>query len=76
LEVLASVTVALLVQHDIQQRSVDLKPAVVLNETQLPEFVHEEIHSRARGADYLRQRFLRYFGEYSVGLVVCAITGK
>jgi hypothetical protein len=32
------VTVGLLVQHDIQQRSVDLKPAVVLNETHLPEF--------------------------------------
>jgi len=33
----------LLVQHDAQERSVDLKSAVVLNETQLSEFVHEKL---------------------------------
>jgi hypothetical protein len=34
-----------LVQHDAQERSIDLNPAVVLDESQLPEFVHEEIHA-------------------------------
>ena len=33
----------LFVQHHTQERGIDLKTAVVLNETQLPEFVHEKI---------------------------------
>jgi hypothetical protein len=35
--------VCLLVQHDAQKRSVDLKAAVVIDEAQFPELVHEEI---------------------------------
>jgi hypothetical protein len=66
----------LLVQHDTQERSVDLKAAVVLDETQLAEFVHKEIDARARGADHLCQRLLRHFGKYSVSLVFFAVTGK
>jgi hypothetical protein len=51
------------VQHDTQERSVDLKTAVILDEAQFPELVHEKIDSRARCADHLRQRFLLYFGD-------------
>src|SRR4029077_17342175 len=47
------------VQHDTQERRCDLKAAVVLDETQFPELVHEKIDPRARRADHLRQRFLR-----------------
>jgi hypothetical protein len=33
----------LLVQHDAQERGIDLNPAVVLDETEFPELVHEDL---------------------------------
>ena len=33
----------LIVQHDVEQRTVDFEPAVVVNESQLPEPVHEKL---------------------------------
>ena len=41
------------VQHDTQERSIDLNATVVLDETQLPEFVHEQIDPSARCAYHL-----------------------
>jgi hypothetical protein len=35
----------LLVQNDSQQRLIDLNFAVVFDEAQFPEFVHEKIHA-------------------------------
>jgi hypothetical protein len=66
----------LLVQDNTQERSIDLKPAVVLDESELSEFVHEKIDPGTGCADHFRQRFLRHFREYSVGLVFLAITGQ
>ena len=37
-------------QNNVEQRAVHLQPAVVVNEAQLPEFIHEEIYTAARGA--------------------------
>ena len=37
-------------QNNVQKRPVDLHLAVVVNETQLPEPVHEETDPRAGGA--------------------------
>jgi hypothetical protein len=67
---------SLLVQYNTQERSVDLKSAVVLDESELSKFVHEKIDPGTRCADHLRQRFLRHFGEYSVGLVFLTVTGQ
>ena len=47
-------------QHNAQERGIDLKTAVVLDKTKLPEFVHEKIDARARCADHLRQRFWKH----------------
>ena len=49
----------LIVQDDRQQGTIDRDIAVVLDESELPELVHEEVHAGARGADDLGQRFLR-----------------
>jgi hypothetical protein len=38
-----SVRSSLFVQHHTQERSIDLKPTVVLDEAQLAEFVHEKV---------------------------------
>ena len=56
LRVLASVA-----QHHAQEGVVDLQAAVVVDEPELAKLVHEEVDPRARGADHLRQDFLRHF---------------
>ena len=47
------------VENDREQRVVNRDIAVVLDESQVPELVHEEVHARPRGPDHLRKRFLR-----------------
>jgi hypothetical protein len=37
--------------------------SVVVNETQLAEFVHEVTHARPSRADHLSERLLTYVGE-------------
>jgi hypothetical protein len=55
------------VQNYIEQRAVDLQPAVVVNKTQFPEAVHEKANSRASGANHLGQRLLADFGDHGFG---------
>src|SRR6476660_971579 len=62
-------TLVLVVQDNTQEGIVDVKSAVVLDEAQLPEFVHEKIDPWACCADHLRQHFLRHFGKYLLRLV-------
>ena len=51
----------LVVQHDIQQRTMNFDMAVVIDETELSKSVHEEANARSGRADHLRQRFLADF---------------
>jgi hypothetical protein len=48
----------LFVQDDTEEGIVHLNLAVVLDEAQFPEFVHEEIDSGPRCANHLRQHLL------------------
>jgi hypothetical protein len=41
-------------QEDVEERAVNVKAAVVFDEPQLPELVHELIDSRPSGPDHLR----------------------
>jgi hypothetical protein len=50
-------------QDHTQKRVVDLQAAVVLDESELPKFVHEEVHTRTRRPHHLGERFLRHFRE-------------
>ena len=46
--------------------------AVVIDESQLAEAVHEEVHTRAGGADHLREHFLTDFRDHGLRLAVLA----
>ena len=52
---------------------IDLEAAVVVDETELLELVHEEVHARARRADHFRQRLLRDPRQHAMGLVRLAV---
>jgi hypothetical protein len=64
------------VQNYTQQGRVDVDAAIVLNEAQFLEFVHEKIDSGARGTDHFRQHLLRYFGKLFLRLVFPAILSE
>ncbi len=59
--------VRLVVQDDIEQRAVNLQAAVVGNEAQFSEPVHEKAHPRAGCADHFRQHLLTDLGNNSLG---------
>ena len=54
----------------------DLKSAIVMNEAQFPEFVHEKIHPRSRCANHFRQHLLRYFGKHLLRLGFRAVASE
>ena len=61
---LRHVSVKLVVEDNTQEGIVDVDLAVVLDEAQFPEFVHEKIDPGPRCANHLRQHLLRNFGEH------------
>src|ERR1039457_4222188 len=62
----------LVVQHYIEQRAMDLQPAIVVNKTQFSEPVHEEADPRAGCANHLRQHLLTDLGDYRLGYAFLA----
>jgi hypothetical protein len=50
-----------LVQNHTQQGIMDFQIAVVVDESELPKFVHKDAHAWSRSADHLRQRRLADF---------------
>src|SRR6266481_3704221 len=63
----------LLVQDNTQEGIVDLDLAVVLDEAQFPELVHDKIDPRPRCANHFRQHLLRYSGKHLLRLALRAI---
>jgi hypothetical protein len=65
---------SLLVQDNTEERIVDFDSAVVFDETELPQFVHEHIYTGASCPDHSRQSLLRYLRQYLFWLVLLAIS--
>jgi hypothetical protein len=63
----------LFVQDNTEEGIVDLNLAIVLDEAQFPEFVHEKIDTGPCCANHLRQHLLRYFGKRLVRMARRAI---
>src|SRR3982074_3302236 len=60
---------ASVMQDHTQQRAVYAEGAVVFDEPESSEFVHEKIHARTRGADHFSQDFLGQFRQHALRLV-------
>ena len=69
----AGTKVHLVVQDNTEEGIVDLNLAIVLDEAQFLEFVHEKIDPGPRCANHLRQHLLRYFGKCFVRMARRAI---
>ena len=63
-------------ENYIEQRAVDLQTAVVVDESQFPEPVHEEADPRAGGPNHLGQGLLTYSGNHALGYTFLAEMGE
>ena len=63
----------LVVQDNAQQGVVYVEPAIVIDESQLLEFIHKKVDAGPRGADHFRQRLLRHFGKDELRLFMIAV---
>ena len=63
-------------QDYIEQRAVNVHVAVVLDEAELAELVHEEADARPCGPHHFRQGFLADIGDHRLGLTVFPEVGQ
>src|SRR5580704_3485508 len=66
----------LIVQDDVDERTVNFEGAVVFDKAKAPELVHEKADSRTGRADHLRQHFLIDPGNYLLRLSVFSEIGQ
>ena len=59
--------VRLVVNNNIEKGTVDYQPSVVMNETQLLEFVHEEVDPRPSCTYHFREGLLAHLSDCSLG---------
>ena len=60
----------LVVENNIQQRAMDLQPAVVANKAQFPEPIHEEADPRPGCTHHFGQGLLTDLGNYRLGYAI------
>src|SRR5580658_564208 len=65
-----------IVQDHTEQGIVHMQTAVIIDESQFLEFIHEKIDSRPCRSNHLSQRLLRYFGKDKLRFVLVAVSGK
>src|ERR1035438_443027 len=66
----------LFLQKDIEEGVVDANLAVVFDEAELAEAIHEKAHPGAGGADHLSQQFLADLGDHGFGFALLAELGE
>ena len=66
----------LIVQDDVDERAMNFEGAVVFDEPEAPEFVHEKADSRTSRADHLRQHLLIDLRNYLLGLALFPKIGQ
>ena len=67
---------ASVVEDDIEEGTVHVQPAVVVNETQFAELIHEETDAGARGADHVGQHVLTDLRNDRLRLAFFPIVGQ
>src|SRR5581483_11739597 len=72
----ATDSISRVMEDHIQQRPVNVKSAVVVDEAQLAELVHEKADSRARGANDLSQCFLANLGNHRLRFAFLPVVGE
>src|SRR5437899_11429758 len=73
---IAATDAPVVVEDDTHEVAVNVQAAIVVNEAQLPQLVHEETHPRPCCPDHFGQRFLTYPGNDELVLPFFAEAGQ